>query len=53
MSLDQHSNYQILFSGLLTDSSIELFLLSRGMDYSLELAQTVSKCDHSAGDEIP
>ena len=47
MSLDQHSNYQILFSGLLTDSSIELFLLSGAMVYSYDLTQTVSRCDHS------
>ena len=46
-SLDRHSNYQILFSGLLADSSIELFLLSRAMVYSYDLSQIVSKCDHS------
>ena len=46
-SLDQRSNYQILFSGLLTDSSIELFLLYLAMAYSYSLAQIVSKCDHS------
>ena len=52
MSLDQHSNYQILFSGLLTDFSIELFLLSRAMVYSYDHALTVSKFDHSGVDEI-
>jgi hypothetical protein len=35
------------FSGIQTDSSIELLLLSGAMIYSYDLAQTVSKCDHS------